>query len=114
MVDAQLPLRISRWLKNQGYDSIHTQNLPLKNATTDTQINDLSILEKRIVITKDKDFLNSFLLENKPYELLLITTENIRNQELEQLLSKNFEEITKAFQTNKLVEINQNTLIIHC
>ena len=101
LVDAQLPVRISRWLKNQGYDSIHTQNLPLKNATTDTQINDLSIL-------------NSFLLENKPHDLLLITTENIRNQELEQLLSKNFEEITKAFQTNKLVEINQNALIIHC
>lgn len=56
LVDAQLPLRISRWLKNQGYDSIHTQNLPLKNATTDTQINNLSILEQRIVITKDKDF----------------------------------------------------------
>ncbi len=44
LVDAQLPLRIYRWLKNQGYDSIHTQNLPLKNVTTDTQINNLSIL----------------------------------------------------------------------
>ncbi len=69
LVDAQLPIRISHWLQNQGHDSIHTRDLPLKNATSDTEINNLSVLEKRILITKDKDFLDSFLLTKKPYKL---------------------------------------------
>ena len=56
LIDAQLPMRIANLLENLGCDVIHTKNLPLKNATPDSEINKLSILEQRIVITKDKDF----------------------------------------------------------
>ena len=69
----------------EGDRFIHTKNLPLKNATPDSEINKLSILEQRIVITKDKDFLDSFLIKQEPYKLLLITTGNISNKQIEQL-----------------------------
>ena len=63
LIDAQLPMRIANLLENSGYDVIHTKNLPLQNVTPDSEINKLSILEQRIVITKDKDFLDSFLIK---------------------------------------------------
>lgn len=47
LVDAQLPYRIARFLQESGYDTIHTLDLPLKNATPDTEINALSIKENR-------------------------------------------------------------------
>ncbi|MEH2053942.1 DUF5615 family PIN-like protein [Nostoc sp.] len=71
LVDAQLPVRLARFLESAGYDTIHTKDLLNKNATSDTEINAVSIRDNRIVITKDSDFLNSFLTIQEPYKLLL-------------------------------------------
>lgn len=62
LVDAHLPRRLARRLREAGYEAIHTLDLPLGNRTTDTFINDLSLHEQYVVVTKDTDFVNSFLL----------------------------------------------------
>jgi predicted nuclease of predicted toxin-antitoxin system len=67
LVDAQLPVRLANFLQKAGYDTIHTKDLFLKNATPDTEINSISMREKRIVISKDSDFLDSFLINQIPY-----------------------------------------------
>jgi predicted nuclease of predicted toxin-antitoxin system len=71
LIDAQLPLRLARFLQNAGYDALHTRDLPQQNATSDADINSLSIAQQRIVITKDADFVNSFLTIKQSYKLLL-------------------------------------------
>lgn len=43
LVDAQLPVRLARFLQASGYDTLHTRDLPQQNATLDTKINDISI-----------------------------------------------------------------------
>ena len=48
LVDAQLPIRLAKFLIASGYDTLHTQNLPQQNATSDTQINEISIQQKRV------------------------------------------------------------------
>ena len=113
LVDAQLPVRIVRCLQRLGYDTIHTKDLPLKNATPDTEINALSLKEKRIVITKDNDFFQSFILYKKPYKLLFITTGNISNNDLEILLVKNIEQLVELFTQHELIEMSKDSLIIH-
>jgi predicted nuclease of predicted toxin-antitoxin system len=113
LIDAQLPMRIANLLENLGYDVIHTKNLPLKNATPDSEINKLSILEQRIVITKDKDFLDSFLIKQEPYKLLLITTGNISNKQIEQLFIQNITQIIELFLTYDFLEMTRDSLIIH-
>ncbi len=35
LVDAHLPKRISNLLSENGFDSVHTSDLPNRNATTD-------------------------------------------------------------------------------
>jgi predicted nuclease of predicted toxin-antitoxin system len=100
-------------LENLGCDVIHTKNLPLKNATPDSEINKLSILEQRIVITKDKDFLDSFLIKQEPYKLLLITTGNISNKQIEQLFLQNITQIIELFLTYDFLEMTRDSLIIH-
>ncbi|MFN6198296.1 MAG: DUF5615 family PIN-like protein, partial [Aphanizomenon sp.] len=99
--------------ENLGCDVIHTKNLPLKNATPDSEINKLSILEQRIVITKDKDFLDSFLIKQEPYKLLLITTGNISNKQIEQLFLQNITPIIELFLTYDFLEMTRDSLIIH-
>lgn len=113
LVDAQLPKRLARLLQDQGYDAIHTQDLSLGNATPDADINLLSLEEERIVITKDADFVQSFLLEQKPYKLLLVATGNIKNADLENLLRKNLNQLVEAFENHSYLELGRDAIVIH-
>ena len=45
IVDAHLPKKLSYFLTEKGYDSIHTLDLPNKNASSDLEINNLSLKE---------------------------------------------------------------------
>jgi len=60
IVDAHLPRSLAAFLCDNGFDAIHTKDLPDGNDTTDIQINALSIAESRVVISKDGDFYDSF------------------------------------------------------
>lgn len=67
LVDAQLPRPLAASLKWSGHDVLHTLDLPSGNRTPDWRINEISVEEQRIVVTKDADFVNSFLLSGVPY-----------------------------------------------
>ena len=65
------------------------------------------------MITKDTDFVNSFLLSNEPYKLLLITTGNIGNANLEDLFMAQLPTIAEAFESYDYLELSRTTLIFH-
>ncbi|WP_199245464.1 DUF5615 family PIN-like protein [[Phormidium] sp. ETS-05] len=113
LVDAQLPLRLARFLQLSGYDTLHTKDLKLGNSTPDSAINDISLQENRIVITKDRDFYDSFLIKNEPYKLLIVTTGNITNADLENLFKNNLPQLTELFQVHSLIEMSRHTLVVH-
>ena len=113
LVDAQLPPRLARWLQAERHDAVHTRDLPEGNRTGDTTINELSMREQRAVITKDEDFIDMFLLRHQPDKLLLVSTGNISNEELEQLFHTNLEAIVKAFETHAFVELDRTRLTYH-
>ena len=113
LVDAHLPLHLAYRLQDAGYDTIHTHDLPLENRTPDGAINQISVDEKRIVITKDADFVNSFMIVRRPYKLLLVSTGNIKNSELEPLFLQNIEQIVEAFATYDFIEIDRTLIIFH-
>lgn len=81
LVDAQLLRYLISQFRKAGHEAIHTLDLPLGNRTPDSVINELSLYEGYIVVTKDADFVNSFLLYRRPSKLLLVSTGNIRNSE---------------------------------
>ena len=113
LVDAQLPQQLARWLKSEGHDIVHTLDLPAGNRTTDEDINELSLSEQRIVVTKDGDFVDTFLLRRAPYRLLLVSAGNISNADLLKLVGDNIADIDNAFETCEFVELGQGLLIVH-
>jgi predicted nuclease of predicted toxin-antitoxin system len=113
LVDAQLPRRLVSRLREAGHEAIHTLDLPLSNCTPDSFINELSIREGYIVVTKDADFVNSFHLQRRPNKLLLVSTGNIRNSELESLIMSNLESIAVNFDHFSFIEINRAAVIFH-
>ena len=113
LVDAQLPRRLTKQLQQAGVEAVHTLDLPLGNRTPDQVINDLSVTERYILVTKDSDFVDSFHLQKKPWKLLLVSTGNIGNSELETLFLANIEKILKGFDSSDFLEINRTSVIFH-
>jgi predicted nuclease of predicted toxin-antitoxin system len=113
VVDAQLPKRLARFLQAAGHDTLHTSDLPQQNATPDSGINRLSMQQERIVITKDGDFVDSFLTIQQPYKLLLITTGNIKNSELEVLIADNLAAIIALLSQHSYIELSRDMIIVH-
>jgi predicted nuclease of predicted toxin-antitoxin system len=113
LIDAQLPVRLARFLQTAGYDVIYTKDLPQQNSSSDNQINEISLQQKRIVISKDSDFVNSFLTMQKPYKLLLITTGNISNSELEAIFVNQFSRLVNLFEIHQYIELSRDAIIVH-
>lgn len=113
LIDAQLPVRLARWLRVEGHDAVHTMDLPDGNRTGDAAINELSLRGRRAVITKDEDFVDSFQLRSEPHKLCLISTGNIGNREPERLFRNNLEEIVSALDTYDFIELDRTSLVYH-
>jgi predicted nuclease of predicted toxin-antitoxin system len=113
IVDAQLPRRIAAWLRENGHDAIHTLELEDANRTTDAAITNLAMRDQRIVITKDADFVDSHILHGRPEKLLLISTGNISNRELESVLLPNLPVVVAAFQASSFVELSRRGILVH-
>lgn len=112
LVDAHLPRRMAAWFTAAGCDAVHTLDLPGGNRTTDTQINDVADREHRVVVTKDADFVDSHLLLGRPAKLLLVSTGNITNRQLEALVVPLIPDIVREFGTNSFLEIGAAGIVI--
>ena len=112
LVGAQLPRRMSAWLTAAGCDAVHTLDLPHGNRTTDEQINDVADREQRVVVTKDADFVDSHLLRGRPAKLLLVSTGNISNRDLEALVVPLIPDIVREFQKHAFLEIGRGGIVI--
>ena len=112
LVDAQLPRRFANWLNEAGHDALHTLELPRKNLTTDQEVVARAKRDGRIVVSKDADFVQTFLITGEP-PLLLISTGNINNAELEKILRANLAGIEAAFASSRFVEITRDALAVH-
>lgn len=113
IVDAQLPKSLSFFLNQKGLDSIHTLELPNKNKTKDNEIIGFAVKENRVVVSKDSDFLDSFLIKSEPHKLILIKTGNITNRELIRIFNENLETIIEMITRSSLVEIGRNEIVEH-
>lgn len=112
LIDAQLPRRIAGWLVAAGCDAVHTLDLPHVNRTTDEQINELAEQEQRAVLTKDADFVDSHLLHHRPAKLLLISTGNISNRDLEAMMVPLIPDIIREFQSHDFLELGRTGILV--
>lgn len=107
LVYARLPASLCHFLRAFGHDAIHTSELPDGNRTSDSIIDDFSVLHNHVVVSKDCDFYFSHLLARRPHKLRLVRTDNIGVGELKELFQRRLSEIVSALESNTLVELNR-------
>ena len=66
-----------------------------------------------VVVSKDRDFLGSHLVNGSPYRLLMVATGNITNRQLLSIFKNHLISIENAFAQAYWVELNAEGLIIH-
>jgi predicted nuclease of predicted toxin-antitoxin system len=108
-----LPRRLARALGGAGHDAVHTLDLAKRNRTPDSDVRSLATRETRVVVTKDEDFVTSYLLKGSPPKLLLISTGNISNDVLLSLVTSNLPTIEAALLKHDFVELSRTAIIIH-
>lgn len=113
IVDAQLPRRLAHQMRALGADVAHTLDLPARNFTTDSEIRRIAAAEQRVVVTKDRDFVDSFLMHGEPAKLLFITTGNISNDQLVQLVQSNWQGLVQMLNQGDYVELSRTSLVLH-
>ncbi len=99
IVDTQLPPKLSNLLTSWGFDAIHTTSFPDGHLLGDHEIIQIAILENRIIVTKDSDFLDNYLLRGIPPPVLLLQFGNISNDELTRFFKANFSAIQQLFES---------------
>lgn len=113
LVDAQLPVRLARFLADVGHDVVHTSELPEGNRTTDARIAEVADDEGRAVVTKDRDFRDGHLLSGSPRRLLVVATGNITNTALLALFEANLDAVVDALVEADFVELGPEAMVIH-
>jgi predicted nuclease of predicted toxin-antitoxin system len=112
LIDAQLPRRMTIWMNAAGHDAIHTLDLPARNRTSDSLIIEVADRDSRIVVSKYADFVDRHILVQRPAKLLLISTGNIGNQELERLVVLFLEDMVREFQDHSFLELGRHGVIV--
>ncbi len=69
IVDEQLPQSLADWISENGHEAVRIAVLEDGTQVTDTEIAKKSMTEKSVVISKDSDFLQRFLIKKEPYKL---------------------------------------------
>jgi predicted nuclease of predicted toxin-antitoxin system len=112
LLDAHLPPSLRQVFAAAGHDALHTLDLPAQNKTRDGILNQVSVDEKRVVVTKDTDFYYSHLLHTRPWKLVLVRTGNLGLKDTRAMFASHLPEIIQALSSCTVVEINQKTVSI--
>ena len=113
LVDAQLPRRFAHRLREAGHDALHTLDLPGQNATPDAEITRLADAERRVIVTKDADFVTGHLVRRAPARLWLVSTGNLSNAALDALVLPHLGAVVGALADGAFVELTPRALIVH-
>ncbi len=77
------------------------------------EINRIAEQERRILVSKDADFVNSFIVARKPCKLLLVSTGNISKAALDRIFIDCISVIETSFDTHDFIELNRTMLVVH-
>ena len=119
LIDAQLPPALARWIADQGHESFHVFDLGL-HAAGDRQIWEFARSEwwvtdgvwdiargkPVVIVSKDEDFVDRWLLSDQPVPLVWIRKGNCSNEALLAWIGPLWPDVVKRLeQGDKLIEL---------
>ncbi|MCH7414064.1 DUF5615 family PIN-like protein [Belliella sp. R4-6] len=113
LLGAQLPPLLCEILKQKGHEAIHVLDLPNGDESTDKEVATFADDNELTLISKDSHFHHSHILLKSPKKLLVISTGNIKNRVLFDLVRKNILKIEILFEESDYLELSLLGLFAH-
>ena len=115
IVDTQLPPSLSEFFRRRGFDATHVVDYPSGTLMQDDEIISIATNENRIIVSKDIDFFDYYLLKSYPPAILLLQLGNIKNRDLFIFLDKQMVTIQELFMEDiqRLLLVNQHKIVIY-
>ncbi|MCF8360246.1 MAG: DUF5615 family PIN-like protein [Prolixibacteraceae bacterium] len=111
LCDVHISYKIVKQLKYLGFETVHVNEILDKSATKDSEISNFADVNNYVVVTKDSDFRDSFLVKQTPQKLIKINLGNISNRKLQNIFSENIFSISKLDNKNCfMVEIDTESI----
>jgi predicted nuclease of predicted toxin-antitoxin system len=106
LIDAQLPPALARWISGLGpHQAVHAFDLGLHTAD-DSVLWKYALEHQAVIITKDEDFVDCWLLSNQPAALVWVRKGNCSTQSLLSWFEPLWPDIVKRLeQGERLVEL---------
>jgi predicted nuclease of predicted toxin-antitoxin system len=101
IIDTQSPPALAASLNKKGIDATHVISYPMGEFTSDKEIIDIASKEERVIITKDSDFFDYYLLKGFPPAILWLRIGNIKNKDLIEIIDKQLNLIQSLFIENR-------------
>ena len=97
-----------------GFGPGHVNNILAKWHTEDKGIIGYADQKNFILISKDQDFRNSFLLNCKPKKLIKINLGNVSNEKLLEIFEKHVSDFSKINDENTsfMIEVSSDNFLI--
>lgn len=111
IVDTQLPPKLAKALSGKGFQAVHTTYYTEGQLLKDYQIREIASKENRIIVTKDVDFFDYYLLKGPPPKVLLLELGNLDNKALLLFFEKNFDAIITMLESCGMVVCSENKII---
>jgi len=114
LCDVHISIKLSKRIQELGFQAEHVNNILDKWNTKDEDICKYADQKGYILISKDQDFRNSYLLKRSPKKLIKINLGNISNAELIEIIEKHMnalkslDEETESF----MAEISKTNFFI--
>jgi len=109
LADMGVSLTTTSWLREQGYDVNHVRELGM-NRAMDSEILDLALKEKRVILTFDLDFGDLLAASGDKLPSIIIfrlknTRPNVVNKRLKQVLKHSI----SALQKGSIISVDEKT-----
>ncbi len=105
LLDAHIPPSLARLLRDRGHDVKLCAELPAAHLSKDGALNECSLREQRVVVTKDVDFWHSLVLQGRPWKLLLVRTGNLRLKDFLSWFGQKLPDAEAALEAGSLYEL---------
>ena len=99
LCDVHIPFKLVRLLIDLGYEAKHVNELPDKWFTSDQDICKYCDEHNCVVVTKDKDFKDSFLIKREPKKVIKINLGNVSTKDLLLIFNKHIASVAKLEST---------------
>jgi len=95
LCDVHISYKICKFLNDKNINAVHVNQILNKSETKNSEICVYADSNDYIVLTKDTDFKNTFLINKTPKKLIKTNLGNISNQELMKILEAHLKLIFK-------------------